>query len=199
MFRSHPTRKIILTLGVLLALLGAVALIVPVTAQEPVPGLGAPPAAVPVPVSGDVFAATVPLSITVPHPYPPYPPISRTVIINYPWPLPWWCNWPTPVPPPVPPGVPTPVPPTPIPSPTPGGAASAATYELCPQIASKVPAAVQQQALAAPWTIYGYNLRRNPNVPAHPMWNPLRTYLGLMNFNKPYSICNPVVWKAGCP
>jgi hypothetical protein len=62
-----------------------------------------------------------------------------------------------------------------------------------------VPSAIQQQAIASPWTAYGYGMRLNPNVPYHPLWNPYRTSLTLLDYGKPWSPCNPVVWKNGCP
>ena len=61
-----------------------------------------------------------------------------------------------------------------------------------------MPAAVLADALAEPWTVHGYGICRNPNVPFHPLWNPLRAQLNLLNPNVPYGVCNPVVWKAGC-
>ena len=97
---------------------------------------------------------------------------------------------------PAPPGVPTLAP---RPTPTPGGMASTLTYRVCPQIAGKIPAAVEVHAVAAPWEVYGYGMLRNPNVPYHPMWNSYRTWLSLRNMSVPYSRCNSVVWKAGCP
>lgn len=133
-----------------------------------------------------------------PVPRPGVRPISGTVPYVWPYPYPYWCTFPTPVAPPLPPGFPSPVPPTPVPSPTPGGPATAATYTVCPQIQSRVPNAVLQAALAEPWTVYGFNQLKNPGVPYHPMWNVLRTELNLLNPNVPYSVCNPVVWKAGC-
>jgi len=144
---------------------------------------------------GPALGAYQPISGT--RPYPPRP-ISGTVIVGWPYPYPYWCLFPNRIAPPLPPGMPTPLPPTPVPSPTPGGAATAATYTVCPHIRNRVPLAVQQQALAQPWTVYGFNERHNPNVPGHPLWNTLRTELNLWNPNVPYSECNPVVWKSGC-
>jgi len=111
---------------------------------------------------------------------------------------------PTPVPPPasglpVPPGT-TPRPTAvPLPSPTPGGVASTLSYDVCPQYAGEIPPAVLTNAVAAPWEIYGYGMLRNPNVPHHPLWNTYRKWLSVRNPSIPYSVCNPVVWKAGCP
>lgn len=119
--------------------------------------------------------------------------VSGTIVIPiYPgWPFP--CPpWPTMVPPS---GVPTPMP---RPSPTPGPA-TGLNYRVCPQIVNRVPAAVQQDALATPWKIYGYGMLLNPSVPSHPVWNGYRTWLTLLDYGKPWHPCNPVVWKAGCP
>jgi hypothetical protein len=76
--------------------------------------------------------------------------------------------------------------------------ATSVTYTVCRQIQGRVPAAVQLQALNEPWTVHGFGERRNGNVPYHPLWNPLRTELNLLNPNTPYGPCNPVVWKSGC-
>jgi hypothetical protein len=199
--RSRWQFAVVLVASAALALVGVVGLLAPGTVR----GQAAPGAAVSAPagafssssLTGDVAVAPgEPMSRIVPYPYPyPLVPISRGHLVI----VPFWCNWPTPVPPTAAPGAPTRVPATPIPSPTPGGMASAAAYTICPQIARKVPLAVQQQALAAPWTLYGYNMRLNPNTPYHPLWNPLRTQLGLLNPNLEYHPCNPVVWKAACP
>jgi hypothetical protein len=118
-----------------------------------------------------------------PWPYPPCP--GCPIILPCP---------PDPLMPP-PPGVPTPLPP---PTPTPGPA-SGLTYKACPQIAGRIPPALEQMALADPWKFRGYGQLRNPNVPQHPLWNTYRTWLSLENMNVPYHRCNPVVWKAGCP
>lgn len=189
-----PGLVLAMVAGVMLAALASVVLLAPVAAQAPVGG------SVPIVLSasgGSPLIGTEPMSRVIPYPYPwPSQPISRGIIVV---PVPYWCNWPTPVPPPLPPGAPTRVPPTPVPSPTPGGMASAQTYTVCPRLASRVPMAVQQHALAEPWTIYGYNMRLNPNTPYHPLWNPYRTQLGLLNPNLEYHACNPVVWKAACP
>lgn len=152
-----------------------------------------------------------------PYPYPCYPPCPGIVI------YPSGCATPfAPAPPeftPIPggPGGPTPpAPPPPIPlqaallqavpqqappiaSPTPGGAAAALEYKVCPQKEFDIPKVIQDMAVAEPWTIYGYGLKRNPNVPYHPMWNSYRHWLSTQNQNMPYSICNPAIWKAGCP
>lgn len=107
---------------------------------------------------------------------------------------------------PVPPGLPNPgatAGPTatlrPMPSPTPGGAAAAQTYHVCPQLLKAIPQAVQDAALAEPWRVRGFNEKSNPNIPFHPLWNPYRTWLSLRDPRQPYSICNPPLWKAGCP
>lgn len=108
--------------------------------------------------------------------------------------------------PPPPPGVPnpgaTPGPTAtlvPMPSPTPGGAASAQTYRVCPQVSKVIPQGVQDAAVAEPWRVYGYGLKSNPNIPFHPLWNPYRTWLSLRDPRQPYSVCNMPVWKSGCP
>jgi hypothetical protein len=193
---NHGYHRLAVTLvaSLAVALIAAVALLAPVAAD-------APHGRTVGPLSDAALAPTgiYPISRTLPWPSLPISrgfPISRGIIVV---PIPLWCNWPTPVPPPLPPGVATRVPPTPVPSPTPGGMASSVTYSICRNTASTVPLAVQQQALAEPWTIYGYNMRLNPNTPYHPLWNPLRTQLGLMNPNVAYHPCNPVVWKANCP
>jgi hypothetical protein len=119
--------------------------------------------------------------------------ISGSIIVpivpGWPFPCPRWPS----VPPP--PGVPTP---QPRPTPTPGPA-TGLTYQVCPQIVNKVPAAIQQEALASPWKVYGYGQRLNPNVPYHPLWNPYKTWLTILDYGKPWNPCNPIVWKAGCP
>jgi hypothetical protein len=96
---------------------------------------------------------------------------------------------------PSPPGVPTP---PPLPTPTPGPA-SALQYKVCRQITGRIPPALEQMAVAEPWKFRGYGELRNPNVPYHPMYNTYRVWLSLQNMNVPYSRCNPVVWKSGCP
>lgn len=108
--------------------------------------------------------------------------------------------------PPAPPGVPnpgaTPGPTAtlvPMPSPTPGGAASAQTYRVCPQVSKAIPQGVQDAAVAEPWRVYGYGQKANPNIPFHPLWNPYRTWLSLRDPRQPYSVCNLPVWKSGCP
>lgn len=88
--------------------------------------------------------------------------------------------------------------PVPRPTPTPGGGASSATYRVCPRMSTRIPAAIQAQALAEPWSIAGYGRLLNPNKPYHPLWNTYRSSLMLRNPNVPYSICNTAVWKAGC-
>jgi hypothetical protein len=65
-------------------------------------------------------------------------------------------------------------------------------------VAGRIPPAVQAYALANPHAIEGYGLRLNPNVPESP-WNKLRTWLTIRDIGKPWSECNNVVWKAGCP
>jgi len=98
--------------------------------------------------------------------------------------------------------VPTPGPGTPAPAPRPTptpGPATVLRYRVCPQIVNRVPQAVQQQALANPWQYYGYGMRQNPSVPYHPLWNPYRTWLAILDYGKPWSPCNPVVFKVGCP
>ncbi|MBK6767648.1 MAG: hypothetical protein IPG72_01155 [Ardenticatenales bacterium] len=97
-----------------------------------------------------------------------------------------------------------PLPPAPppgagIPTPTPGGAAAGIEYKVCPQKQYDVPKVIQDQAMAEPWTIYGYGMKRNPNVPYHPLYNSYRHWLSTQNMNMPYSVCNPAIWKAGCP
>lgn len=122
--------------------------------------------------------------------------ISQPIIIPHPpgWPLfpcygPGSMPWPTPV------GAPTA---QPRPSPTPGPATGLA-YRACPQLGRKVPPMVQQQAVSEPWQLYGYGMLQNPNVPYHPIWNPYRTWLSLLDYGKPWNPCNPIVLKAGCP
>ena len=229
MLKQLRNHRLVIMVGLMLALVIGVAVIGPladqvsataedhsryalVSRQALQPGGPVAPGA-PLRASGaDDVAASRALSLPFPGPYPypprpnppPRPPVSGTVRISgtiYVWPyvMPWWCYWPTPLPPSSPPGLPTPPPPTPMPTPTPGGPGWGASYDVCPQIVNKVPKQVQDDALAQPWTIYGYGLRQNPNVPEHPLWNPLRTHLGIMNPNIPYHVCNPVVWKAGCP
>jgi hypothetical protein len=134
---------------------------------------------------------------TCPYPYP----IVVCPGCPFPYPFPYPCTYPPLPPPPPPPGVTvTPYPsPTPLPSPTPGGMASTLPYRVCPQMASKIPAEVQQTALAQPWMVYGYNMRQNPNIPYHPLWNPYRSWLSLRDWVYPYGPCNTVVWKSGCP
>ena len=137
------------------------------------------------------------------HPYPRYP----WPRVPYPWPfIPSGCA--TPIAPPVPGGLPippgtTPQPsPTPLPSPTPGGPAGGAmstTYRVCPQVDEEIPDHIKQRALAEPWAFYGFGKLRNPNTPYHPLWNSYRRNLSLRIYHQPYSVCNPVIWKAGCP
>lgn len=133
--------------------------------------------------SARLLTASLTISGTYPNPVVPGWPGG------YPFPCP---PWPTPAPQP---GMPTP---PPMPTPTPGPA-TGLSYRVCPQIVNRVPAAVQQQALASPWTVYGYGMRLNRGVPEHPLWNPYRTWLTLLDYGKPWDPCNPVVWKAGCP
>lgn len=91
--------------------------------------------------------------------------------------------------------LPTP-PPAPTPDPNPGGPGSL-VYQPCPKLTGRVPATVLQYALANPHAIRGYGLLRNPNVPGNP-WNTYRTRLSLVDWGKPWSACNSVVWTAGC-
>lgn len=135
--------------------------------------------------------------------------ISRTIVIpiypgypGYPGypvppglPLPCWRYGYGGVPLPIPPGAPTPKPP---PTPTPGPA-TALSYRVCPQVVNRVPANIQQDAVANPYRLYGYGMLQNPSVPYHPLWNSYRTWLTLLDYGKPWSPCNPVVWKVGCP
>jgi hypothetical protein len=196
--RIPRTRWPALLVAVLaVALLGALAGTRGVGAQEPMPDAAAPAPDWPYPGY---------------PPYPGHPPCPGCPIV-YPCPgCPIYyshpCSYPPgyPIPPNLPPNpgtpstpLPTSTPLPPAPTPTPGGRATGASYIVCPQVQSLVPLQVQQDALSAPWTIYGFDLTRNPNVPHHPFYNPLRTALTLRNPNVPWGPCNPVVWKAGCP
>jgi hypothetical protein len=90
--------------------------------------------------------------------------------------------------------------PTPPPAPTPDprpGAPGSLVYQPCPKLTGRVPATVLQYAIANPHAIRGYGVLRNPNVPANP-WNAYRTWLSLVDWGKPWSVCNSVVWTAGC-
>ena len=152
-----------------------------------------------------------------PYPYPCFPPCPPGIIV-----YPSGCATPIVPPPPevtpapLPPGGPTPPAPPPIPlasggappvalqapgipTPTPGGAAQGLEYKVCPQKERDIPKVIQDMAMAEPWTIYGYGMKRNPNVPYHPLFNTYRRWLSTSNQNMPYSICNPAIWKAGCP
>lgn len=71
--------------------------------------------------------------------------------------------------------------------------------EICEAIKARVPAAVINEAVAAPATVAGHGMACNPNLPVGAN-NPLRRYLGLRNPAAPYHpIFNGVVWKCGCP
>lgn len=79
---------------------------------------------------------------------------------------------------------------TPRPGPQPSG--------VCPQMVTRIPAAVQATAFANPEQFDGWLKRQNPNRPAGPT-NPLRLWLSLRSIGKPYGPYNGAVWKAGCP
>lgn len=79
---------------------------------------------------------------------------------------------------------------TPRPGPQPAG--------VCPQMVSRIPAAVQATALANPEQFDGWLKRANPNRPPAPT-NPLRLWLSLRSAGKPFGPYNGAVWKAGCP
>jgi Tol biopolymer transport system component len=70
--------------------------------------------------------------------------------------------------------------------------------QVCPQIANRVPAVVQAAAVASPERIGGWGVPLNPALPPSPA-NPIRRWLSVLDYGKPYSPANPVVWKAGCP
>lgn len=90
---------------------------------------------------------------------------------------------------PPPPATPTLVPPAPTPS----------AVLVCPQIASRVPAAAINSALANPMRVSGYNRPVDAGKPIGPM-NPPRIYLSIHAYSKPYHpLFNSVEFKAGCP
>ncbi len=70
--------------------------------------------------------------------------------------------------------------------------------QVCPQVVNRVPQVVQAAALAAPERFSGWRVPLNPALPVGPA-NPPRTWLSILDFGKPYSPANPVLWKAGCP
>ncbi len=101
---------------------------------------------------------------------------------------------PTPAPATATPGGPTAEVPTAAPKPTLDN-----RPEICEAIKARVPAAVINDAVAAPATVAGHGMACNPNLPVGAN-NPLRRYLGLRNPSAPYHpIFNSVVWKCGCP
>jgi hypothetical protein len=69
---------------------------------------------------------------------------------------------------------------------------------VCPQIVNRVPAVVQSTALASPERFNGWGMPLNPALPVSPA-NPLRTWLTMLDYGKPFSRANPVLWRAGCP
>lgn len=70
---------------------------------------------------------------------------------------------------------------------------------ICEAIKSRVPAAVINEAVAAPDKVGGHGMPCNPNLAPGPN-NPLRRYLGLRNPNNVYHpIFNSLVWKCSCP
>lgn len=69
---------------------------------------------------------------------------------------------------------------------------------VCPQMVSRIPAAVVATALANPEQFDGWLKRANPNRPAGPT-NPLRLWLSIRTATQPYGPFNGAVWKAGCP
>jgi hypothetical protein len=70
--------------------------------------------------------------------------------------------------------------------------------QVCPQVASGIPADVQQQAVENPERYSGWGQTRDPNQPPSE-WNGWRVWLSLLNPNRPYGPYNPPVWRAGCP
>ena len=70
---------------------------------------------------------------------------------------------------------------------------------ICEAIKNRVPAAVVNEALAAPDKVAGYQQPCNPNLVPGPS-NPLRRYLGLRNPSQVYHpLFNSLMWKCGCP
>lgn len=70
---------------------------------------------------------------------------------------------------------------------------------ICEAIKNRVPAAVVNEALAAPDKVAGYQQPCNPNLVPGPA-NPLRRYLGLRNPSQVYHpLFNSLMWKCGCP
>jgi hypothetical protein len=101
----------------------------------------------------------------------------------------------TPSQPPPPTFVPTPtLTPVPTSTPRPGPQPSG----VCPQMTTRIPAAVQAAALSNPEQFEGWGRRANPNLPPGP-YNPLRLWLSLRNPGTPFGPYNGAVWKAGCP
>ncbi|MEO8084829.1 MAG: hypothetical protein ABI780_13480 [Ardenticatenales bacterium] len=88
--------------------------------------------------------------------------------------------------------------PTPTPMPTATQRPGPQPRGVCPQMVSRIPAAVQATALANPEQFDGWLKRANPNRPAGPT-NPLRLWLTIRTANQPYGPYNGAVWKAGCP
>lgn len=81
------------------------------------------------------------------------------------------------------------------PPPTPSGAVSG----ICPQILSRVPAAVLNAALANPDRVQGWNQLQNPNAPPSPV-NRRRTWLSIQIVAVPFNVMfNPVLFRASCP
>lgn len=100
----------------------------------------------------------------------------------------------TSAPPTATPGGPTAEVPTAAPKPT-----LDSSPEICEAIKSRVPAAVINDAVAAPDKVAGHGQSCNPNLPVGAN-NPLRRYLGLRNPASPYHpIFNGIQWKCGCP
>lgn len=90
--------------------------------------------------------------------------------------------------PPVP--VPTAVPPTPTPAPP--------EAAPCPRLATRLPRAAIDAALADPTRIGGWGVPCRAGQPVGPM-NPLRRWLDLRNANLPWHpVFNGVVFKCGC-
>jgi hypothetical protein len=127
-----------------------------------------------------------------------HPPVRDTppapTATNTPQPTPTTTN---------PPGTPTatptsmPVPPTDTPTPSPTDLPNIVP-QACPNIESRVPAAILGAALANPQNINGYGHRCFPSQPVSP-FNPLRQTLDLQNPNRPYHpIFNPLIFTCGC-
>jgi hypothetical protein len=70
--------------------------------------------------------------------------------------------------------------------------------QVCPQVASGIPADVQQQAIDTPERYSGWGQTRDPNQPPS-AWNGWRVWLSLLNPNRAYGPYSPPVWRAGCP